>query len=166
MRRREILMSAGCTLFLPALESFGQNRVAPTEADVKRLFCISMGYGFFTDVLPQTGGANYALSDHMEPLKKHRDHFTLYSKMKFGGDHVRDHKCVVGNTTTNPDSLDQIVADHIGHLEPVMKEQFGQNVKFRQYGAKKGWAQRLGGRIFEDAFQSFEERLTYARFGL
>ena len=39
--------------------------------------------------------------------------------MKFGGDHVRDHKCFVGNTTTNPDSLDQIVAEHIGHLTRV-----------------------------------------------
>lgn len=119
MRRREILTSAGCTLFLPALESFGQDRSDPPEADVKRLFCISMGYGFFTDVLPQTGGADYTFSDHMEPLKKHRDHFTLYSKMKFGGNHDRDHKCFVGNTTTNPHSLDQIVADHVGHLTRV-----------------------------------------------
>jgi len=119
MKRREILKSAGCVLFLPALESFGQNRSTPEQAEVKRLFCISMGYGFFTDVLPQTEGADYTFSEHMEPLKKHRDHFTLYSKMKFGGDHVRDHKCFVGNTTTNPDSLDQIVADHIGHLTRV-----------------------------------------------
>ncbi|MDA7493090.1 DUF1552 domain-containing protein, partial [bacterium] len=119
MKRREILKSAGCVLFLPSLESFGQNRSAPAEAEVKRLFCISMGYGFFTDVLPQTGGSNYTFSEHMEPLKKHRDHFTLYSKMKFGGNHVHDHKCFVGNTTTNPDSLDQIVADHIGHLTRV-----------------------------------------------
>ena len=99
MKRRDVLKSAGCTLFLPALESFGQEQAAPAEADVKRLFCVSMGYGLFTDVLPQIGGADYEFSDHMEPLKKHRDHFTLYSKMKFGGDHVRDHKCFVGNTT-------------------------------------------------------------------
>ena len=39
--------------------------------------------------------------------------------MKFGGNHVHDHKCFVGNTTTNPHSLDQIVADHIGHLTRV-----------------------------------------------
>lgn len=78
-----------------------------------------MGYGFFTDVLPESEGADYTFSAHMEPLKKHRDNFTLYSRMKFGGDHVRDHKCFVGNTTTNPDSLDQIVADHIGHLTRV-----------------------------------------------
>lgn len=119
MKRREILKSAGGVLFLPSLESFGQNRSTEEPTGVKRLFCISMGYGFFTDVLPETGGADYAFSDHMEPLKKHRDHFTLYSKMKFGGDHVRDHKCFVGNTTTNPDSLDQIVADHIGHQTRV-----------------------------------------------
>ena len=62
MKRREILKSAGSVLFLPALESFGQNRPAPEEAKVKRLFCISMGYGIFTDVLPQAGGADYELS--------------------------------------------------------------------------------------------------------
>ncbi len=119
MQRREILKSAGCVLFLPALESFGQKTPAPEEAEVKRLFCISMGYGIFTDVLPQIGGADYTFSDHMEPLQKHRDQFTLYSKMKFGGNHVHDHKCFVGDTTANPDSLDQIVADHIGHLTRV-----------------------------------------------
>lgn len=119
MKRREILKSAGCVLFLPALESFGQNRPAPDETKVKRLFCVSMGYGLFTDVLPQADGADYAFSEHMDPLKKHRDHFTLYSKMKFGGSHVRDHKCFVGNTATNPDSLDQIVASHVGHLTRV-----------------------------------------------
>ena len=119
MKRRDVLKTAGCTLFLPALESFGREQPAPAGADVKRLFCVSMGYGFFTDVLPQIGGADYVFSDHMEPLKNHREHFTLYSKMKFGGDHVRDHKCFVGNTTTNPDSLDQIVAGHIGHLTRV-----------------------------------------------
>ena len=119
MQRREILKSAGCVLFLPALESFGQNNPAPEEAEVKRLFCISMGYGIFTDVLPQIGGADYTFSDHMEPLQKHRDQFTLYSKMKFGGNHVHDHKCFIGDTTANPDSLDQIVADHIGHLTRV-----------------------------------------------
>ena len=119
MKRREILKSAGCVLFLPPLESFGQDRSVPEQAEVKRLFCVSMGYGFFTDVLPQTDGAAYAFSEHMEPLKKHRDHFTLYSKMKFGGSHVHDHRCFVGSTTTNPDSLDQIVADHVGHLTRV-----------------------------------------------
>ena len=113
MKRRDMLKTAGCILFLPSLESFGKNRSAPADADVKRLFCVSMGYGLFTDVLPQTDGVDYAFSDHMEPLIKHRENFTLYSKMKFGGNHENDHKCFVGNTTTNTDSLDQLVADHV-----------------------------------------------------
>lgn len=119
MRRRDVLRTAGCTLFLPALESFGKGRTPESDAEVKRLFCVSMGYGLFTDVLPQTGGAEYVFSDHMAPLKKHRDHFTLYSKMKFGGNHHNDHRCFVGNTNTNPDSLDQIVAEHVGHQTRV-----------------------------------------------
>ena len=90
--RVRFLKSAGCTLFLPALESFGQNHPDPGKADVKRLFCVSMGYGFFTDALPQQGGADYALSDHMEPLKKYRDQFTP-AKMRFGGNHHNDHRC-------------------------------------------------------------------------
>ena len=65
MKRREILKSAGSVLFLPALESFGQNRSAPDETKVKRLFCVSMGYGLFTDVLPQADGADCAFSEHM-----------------------------------------------------------------------------------------------------
>ena len=64
-----MLKTAGCILFLPSLESFGKNRSAPADADVKRLFCVSMGYGLFTDVLPQTDGADYAFSDHMSLLK-------------------------------------------------------------------------------------------------
>ena len=78
-----------------------------------------MGYGLFTDALPQADGVDYVFSDHMEPLKKHRENFTLYTKMKFGGNHENDHKCFVGNTTTNPDSLDQLVADKVGHLTRV-----------------------------------------------
>ena len=77
-----------------------------------------------------------------------------------------DERLFSGEFWAGQPAIDLGLADHIGHLEPVMKERFGDNVKFRQYGAKKGWAQRIGGRIFEDAFLALEEKLTYARFGL
>ena len=35
MKRREILKSAGCVLFLPPLESFGQDRSAPEQTEAK-----------------------------------------------------------------------------------------------------------------------------------
>ena len=91
MQRRQILKSAGCTLFLPAIESLKFD-LTSDDAELKRLFCISMGYGFFTDVLPQVGGADYTFSDHMEPLKNMRTFHALF-QMKFGGNHHNDYGC-------------------------------------------------------------------------
>ena len=77
-----------------------------------------MGW-LFTDALPESNGADYTFSDHMEPLKNTETTSLLYSKMRFGGNHHNDHRCFVGNTNTNPDSLDQIVAEHAGHQSRV-----------------------------------------------
>ena len=62
--------------------------------------------------------ADYTFSDHMEPLKKHRDNL-LFFKNAVRGNHHNDHRCFVGITNTNPDSLDQIVAEHVGHQSRV-----------------------------------------------
>ncbi|KIC47951.1 S49 family peptidase [Tateyamaria sp. ANG-S1] len=56
--------------------------------------------------------------------------------------------------------------DGIGHLKPMMKERFGDKVKFRRYGAKKPFFSRLGAQLLDDAVHSIEERAAYARFGL
>ncbi|WP_370400510.1 S49 family peptidase [Sulfitobacter sp. JB4-11] len=56
--------------------------------------------------------------------------------------------------------------DGIGHLRPMMKERFGDKVKFRRYGAKRGLLARFGARMVQDAVQGIEERAAFARFGL
>ena len=56
--------------------------------------------------------------------------------------------------------------DGIGHLAPMMKDRFGDKVKFRRYGLKKGLLSRFGAQIVEDAVQGIEERAAYAQFGL
>ena len=125
-----------------------------------------------------TSGTSKSTLDPFKPEKKQdierlnsmltqiHTSFIAHVKARRGARLSEDERLFSGEFWAGQPAIDLGLADHIGHLEPAMKEQFGQNVKFRQYGAKKGWAQRLGGRIFEDAFQSFEERLTYARFGL
>ena len=40
MNRRDVLMSAGCLLMLPALESFGQEAKGDDAVKANRLFCI------------------------------------------------------------------------------------------------------------------------------
>jgi serine protease SohB len=56
--------------------------------------------------------------------------------------------------------------DGIGHLAPEMKRRYGDKVRFRVYGQKRGILQRLGASFFQDAIAGIEERAAYARFGL
>lgn len=56
--------------------------------------------------------------------------------------------------------------DGIGHLHPMMKSRFGDKVKFRRYGVRRGLLSRFGVQMVQDAVQGIEERAAYARFGL
>ncbi|KIN62134.1 Peptidase, family S49 [Sulfitobacter noctilucicola] len=56
--------------------------------------------------------------------------------------------------------------DGIGHLQPKMKDLFGDKVRFRNYGVKRGLLSRFGAKMASDAVQGIEERAAFARFGL
>ncbi len=56
--------------------------------------------------------------------------------------------------------------DGIGHLNPMLKERFGDKVKFARYGSKKGLLSRFGAQIIGDAVDNIEERAAYSKFGL
>jgi serine protease SohB len=56
--------------------------------------------------------------------------------------------------------------DGIGHLKPMLKDRFGDKVRFRRYGAKRGLLSRFGAQIVNDAVQGIEERAAFGRFGL
>ncbi len=58
------------------------------------------------------------------------------------------------------------LADGVGHLVPVMKERFGDKVRFRVYGARRGILSRFGLRLMQNAMAEIEERAEFARFGL
>ncbi len=58
------------------------------------------------------------------------------------------------------------LVDGIGHLAPVMKERFGDKVKFRSYGVRRPLLARFGLSLMGDAVALAEERALYARFGL
>lgn len=63
-------------------------------------------------------------------------------------------------------AIEKGLADHLGHLVPVMKDRFGDKVKFRRYGQKRSFLSRFGARVVDDAVAGIEERAAYARFGL
>ncbi len=56
--------------------------------------------------------------------------------------------------------------DGIGHLRPMLKDRFGEKVRFRRYGTKRGLLARFGAQMVHDAVQGIEERAAFARFGL
>jgi len=58
------------------------------------------------------------------------------------------------------------LVDGVGHLVPVMKERFGEKVKFRRYGAKRSPLSRIGLSLAEDALAVAQEQSLYARYGL
>ena len=58
------------------------------------------------------------------------------------------------------------LADGLGHLVPVMKQRFGDKVKFRTYGQKKSVLQRFSSSLVDSADRYFEERAAFGRFGL
>lgn len=58
------------------------------------------------------------------------------------------------------------LADHIGHLIPVMQAKYGEKVKFRYYRQKRSVLSRIGMNVVEDALALVQERAAFARFGL
>ncbi|WP_212524982.1 S49 family peptidase [Actibacterium sp. MT2.3-13A] len=58
------------------------------------------------------------------------------------------------------------LADGVGHLVPVMKERFGDKVKFRDYGPRRSVWQRFGAQVLGGLAGELEERALWARFGL
>lgn len=71
-----------------------------------------------------------------------------------------------GEFWTGKRAVELGLADGIGHLVPHMKDRFGDKVRFRVYGPRRGLLQRFGMRLAADASLFVEERAAYARFGL
>ena len=79
---------------------------------------------------------------------------------------LADQDLFTGDIWVGQKGIDVGLADHIGHLVPVMKDRFGDKVRFRRFGQKKPFLSRFGAQIVDDALCSIEERASYARFGL
>jgi len=63
-------------------------------------------------------------------------------------------------------SIELGLADGFGHLEPRMKEVYGDKVKLVRYGRRRGLLSRFGMQIAQDAMTALDDRAHYARFGL
>ncbi|MDR9393178.1 MAG: S49 family peptidase [Roseovarius sp.] len=58
------------------------------------------------------------------------------------------------------------LVDGAAHIEPKLKEFYGEKTRFARYGRKRSLFQRFGATLMADALSAVEERAQYSRFGL
>jgi len=99
-------------------------------------------------------------------LEDIHDNFKDHVTARRGGKLAEDRDLFTGEIWLSKAATEVGLIDGIGHLRPMMQDRFGDKVKFKRYGAKKGLLSRFGAQMVQDAVQGIEERAAYARFGL
>lgn len=99
-------------------------------------------------------------------LEQIHENFIDHVKARRGSKLVDEPELFTGEIWIGRKAKDVGLIDEIGHLVPVLKERFGEKVKFRRYGVKRSVFQRFGMNVAQDALAGLEERAEFARFGL
>jgi hypothetical protein len=146
LSRRSFLRGAGIVLSLPLLDAmapvFGAATApsSPTAPDAKprRMLAICNNLGLLPDeFFPKESGPGYALSPYLETLREHRDQFTVFSGVSHpdvDGGHPADNCFLTAaphpgrGGFRNTISLDQFIAERLGHLTRFPSLNLGVNV--------------------------------------
>src|SRR5881628_2777614 len=148
LSRRKFLRGTGILLSLPLLDAMTPAfaRVAKRgAADVtpggkpRRMFGICNNLGLLPDqFFPKKGGRDYELSPYLQVLKEHRNDFTVFSGVSHpdvDGGHPADNCFLTAaphpgsGGFRNTISLDQYIAERIGHLTRFPSLTLGVNVQ-------------------------------------
>ncbi|QBF33574.1 S49 family peptidase [Thalassococcus sp. S3] len=92
--------------------------------------------------------------------------FIAHVKARRGGKLDDEKDLFTGEIWLAAKAQDLGLIDGVGHLVPMMKRRFGDNVKFRRYGLRRPFWQRFGAQMIESTVAGIEERAAFARFGL
>jgi len=129
LSRRCFLRGAGVALSLPLLDAMRPAFASEARSEAatpRRMFALCNNLGMLPgEFFPKDSGRNYTLSPYLESLKEHRNDFTVFSGVwhpDVDGGHPADicfltaapHPARGGFRNTI--SLDQFIAERIGHL--------------------------------------------------
>ncbi len=109
--------------------------------------------------------------EHLKELQADiHEQFKTYVRARRGGRlEAADDILFSGEFWTGNRSLSLGLIDGLGDLRTVMREKFGEKVRLKPVGARRGWLERrLGMRATwtDDLFDAAEARALWARFGL
>ncbi len=145
--RRHFLRGAGIALALPMLDSMIPVFASPTakvslpsaDGTPRRMLAICNNLGLVPEqFFPQATGRDYALSPYLELLRAHRNDFTVFSGVSHpdvDGGHPADNCFLTAaphpgrGGFRNTISLDQYIAERIGHLTRLPSLNLGVNVE-------------------------------------
>ena len=83
------------------------------------------------------------------------------------GDKLTDRKDIfTGEFWLGRRAIELGLVDGEAHMMPKLQELYGQKVRIRKYGRRRGMFSRLGATLANDAVSAIEERADYARYGL
>lgn len=141
LSRRRFLVGGGIALSLPFLEAMSPAfaRGADTMgSSPRRMFAVCNNLGLLPDeFFPKTTGRNYEVSPYLRELRDHRDQFTVFSGVSHpdvDGGHPADNCFLTAaphpgsGGFRNTISLDQYIAERIGHLTRFPSLNLGVNV--------------------------------------
>lgn len=147
LSRRRFLRGAGIVLSLPLLESMAPVFAAAAKSAAekapggkpRRMFAICNNLGLLPDqFFPKQAGRDYELSPYLAALKGHRNDFTVFSGVSHpdvDGGHPADNCFLTAaphpgsGGFRNTISLDQFIAERIGHLTRFPSLTLGVNVQ-------------------------------------
>jgi len=146
LSRRSFLRGAGIMLSLPLLEAMlpafaasGPVSAASPGTKPRRMLAICNNLGLLPDqFFPKETGRDYTFSPYLETLKEHRDDFTVFSGVSHpdvDGGHPADNCFLTAaphpgrGGFRNTISLDQFMAERIGHLTRFPSLNLGVNVE-------------------------------------
>lgn len=143
--------------------SFGAHEAIANYGIERRVHTAGKSKSMLDPFQPQKPADVKKLKGWLEDL---HETFIAYVKSRRGTKLSDNPDLFTGEVFIGQKGIDAGLADGIGHLAPVMKQRFGDDVKFKRYGARKSILSRFGARIVEDTIGSIEDRAAFARFGL
>jgi len=147
MSRRRFLRGAGIALSLPLLEamvpafasSAESSSPSSPEAKPRRLLAVCNNLGLLPDqFFPKDAGRDYTMSPYLEVLREHRNDLTVFSGVSHpdvDGGHPADNCFLTAaphpgrGGFRNTISLDQFIAERVGHLTRFPSLNLGVNVE-------------------------------------
>ncbi|MDH3262999.1 MAG: S49 family peptidase [Paracoccaceae bacterium] len=143
--------------------SFGLDRLLAKQGVDRRVHTAGESKSFMDPFAPERPEDVARLKALQGPI---HDGFIGHVKARRGAKLDEGRELFTGDVWVGRQAVDLGLADGIGHLVPMMKERFGDKVRFLPYGRRRSLLRRLGAEVVGEALGAVEERALWARFGL